>query len=357
MRQPTRLIRDAADRYKLKVSLPGGRYQLSLDDQAVIVLIDHLGLDVRDTVPDPFVPFFVAVGDAWFPKQRDTDTVIEDLPAGGTLDSTEKTVLISYLTETQIPARNENRVLTAIEKSPISGELDASDLQINSLPPIPDSIGESDSTDSASEQSVHQKATESGLDETQESKGETEETAVRSQSETAEDVIESLQQIPGIGPHRATKLVDGGVQSLQMLADFRPVELSEIQGINEGIATVAVEGAREIQGDTVPADQRLKTQTGVTEDVFDPALASLAGAGVPASEAMPTLRVLYGPTVADIDTVSGQQAYFLWEAGYQTPHDIIEASIDELVEVYQVGSRTAEEIRASADQLLDANNE
>jgi len=320
-------------------------------------LTDQLGLDVRDTVPDPFVPFFVAVGDAWFPKQRDTDTVIEDLPTGGALDSEEKAALISYLTKTQIPARNKGRVLTAIEKSPISEEVDASELHIKSLPPIPDSIDTSDSSDSASKQSVHQKETESDRDKTQESDSETEETAAPKQSETAENVIELLQQIPGIGPHRAEKLVNGGVQSLQMLADARPVELSEIQGISEDIATVAVEGAREIQGDTVPADQRLKTQTGVTKDVFDPALASLAGAGVPASEAMPTLRVLYGPTVADIDAVSGQQAYFLWEAGYQTPHDIIEASIDELVEVYQVGSTTAEEVRASANQLLGSDNE
>lgn len=355
MRQPTRLIRDGADRYKLKVSLPGGRYQLSLDDQAVIVLTDELGLDVRDTVPNSFVPFFVAVGDAWFPKQRDTDTIIEDLPTGEALESDERAILVSYLTGTQIPARNEERVLTAIENSPISGEVDASDLQINPLPSMPDILGESDSSGSPSGQSVTSTETEPSQKETQTSEIEPAEPAAS--SEPAKDAVKSLQQIPGIGPHRAEKLVNGGVQSLQMLADARPVELSEIQGISEGVATVAVEGAREIQGDTVPANQRLKTQTGVTEDVFDPALASLAGSGVPASEAMPTLRVLYGPTVADVDAVSGEQAYFLWEAGYQTPHDLIEASIDELIDVYQVGATTAEDIQASAHKLLDSNYE
>ena len=80
MRQPTRLLRDAQDRYKLNVSLPGGRYQLSLDDPAVIVLKNELGLSTRDTVPNAFVPFFVATGDAWFPRQRDTDEILGDLP-------------------------------------------------------------------------------------------------------------------------------------------------------------------------------------------------------------------------------------------------------------------------------------
>ena len=86
MRQPTRLIRDSVDRLKLEVSLPGGRYQLSLDDRAIIVLTDGLGLTERDTVPEPFVPIFVAMGDAWFPNQRDADAIIDDLSPDGTLN-------------------------------------------------------------------------------------------------------------------------------------------------------------------------------------------------------------------------------------------------------------------------------
>jgi len=349
MRQPTRLITDSADRYKLKVSLPGGRYQLSLDDRAVIVLTDGLELDVRDTVPDPFVPFFVATGDAWFPKQRDIDTVLVDLPTGGNLTDKERSVLVSYVTENPIAARNENYIKSVLEESPIAEAVDFSELQIQSLPDLPNVLAESGSTESAAEESKpHDEA------EVSEPQADSEHEQTPPKPDSEEKILEALQQIPGIGPTRAERLVTGGVRSLTGLAESRPVDIQEIEGISEGLATVAVEGAREVIGETIPADQRLRNQTGVTDDVFEPALASLAGAGVPASEAMPTLRVLYGPTVADIDAVSGQQAYFLWEAGYQTPHDLLEASTEELEAVYQVGSTTAPKIQTAARELLES---
>jgi hypothetical protein len=140
-----------------------------------------------------------------------------------------------------------------------------------------------------------------------------------------------------------------------MIADSRPVELASIPGISEELGTVAVEGARELLGRKTPASERLSDQTGGSEDIFEPTLRALAAAGVPATDAVPTLRVLYGPTVADVDAVSGQQAFHLWEAGYQTPHDLIEASTAELEEVYQVGEATATEIQASASELITAN--
>lgn len=140
MRQPTRLIRDSVDRLKLEVSLPGGRYQLSLDDRAIIVLTDRLGLAERDTVPEPFVPVFVAMGDAWFPNQRDADAIIDDLSADGTLSPNERSALISYVTDSNIAERNSERVRVAIDRSPIGDEVSAEDLQIVDLPSLPDSL-------------------------------------------------------------------------------------------------------------------------------------------------------------------------------------------------------------------------
>lgn len=354
MRQPTRLIRDSADRYKLKVSLPGGRYQLSLDDRAVIVLVDQLGLSVRDKVPEPFVPFFVAMGDAWFPRQRDIDAVIQDLPSDGTLSSEERSVLFSYLTESRIAERNEERVRRAIENSPIAGEIEAKDLQSQELPSIPNVLKSSASSGTTDEDTGSTPQVRTDQDEARRSKAETDQPTSETEVRSEAQVIESLQQIPGIGPHRAKQLVTGGIRSLEMLTDTRPVDLASIDGVSEDIAAVAVEGAREILGHTIPASERLRRQTGVTDGVFSPALSSLAASGVPASEAIPSLRVLLGPTVAEIDSVSGQQAYFLWEAGYQTPYDVIEASTDELADVYQVGSATAPKIQASARELLEA---
>jgi predicted RecB family nuclease len=181
-----------------------------------------------------------------------------------------------------------------------------------------------------------------------------ESTAPEKSPKPESDIVSELERIPGIGPKRANQLAEGGVTSLESLADSRPGYLADIKGITEGVAAVAVEGARELVGRTKPADERLRDQTGVSDSVFDPALASLAASGVPASEASPKLRLLYGPTIADIDVVTGRQAYFLYEAGYQTPYDIIQASQEELADVYQVGSTTAAEIQSAARSMVDA---
>ncbi|WP_283402505.1 helix-hairpin-helix domain-containing protein [Halorubrum sp. DM2] len=337
MRQPTRLIRDSVDRLKLEVSLPGGRYQLSLDDRAIIVLTDKLGLTERDIVPEPFVPLFVAMGDAWFPNQRDADAIIEDLSSDQTLSSSERSALISYVTESNIAERNAERVRSVLEDSPIADDVSSEDLKVVDLPSLPDSLKPDEPTSSTG------KAREVEPDTTEPEKSE------RSTSEIASE----LERIPGIGPKRAGQLVDGGVKSIETLADSRPGYLADIDGITEGVAAVGVEGAREIVGRTKPANERLRDQTGVSDPVFDPALASLAASGVPASEAIPKLRVLYGPTVADIDAVTGQQAYYLHEAGYETPYDIVQASQEELTDVYQVGATTAENIQTAANAMLE----
>lgn len=119
------------------------------------------------------------------------------------------------------------------------------------------------------------------------------------------------------------------------------------------MAAVAIEGAREIVGEVEPMEKQLANETGVSETLYEKALSSLAAAGPP-SEAGPSLRTIYGPTVGDIDTVSGVQAYFLWEAGYQTPKNVVEASTEELEQVYQVGSATAPEIQNAARNLLSS---
>ncbi|WP_253738964.1 helix-hairpin-helix domain-containing protein [Halohasta salina] len=351
--KPTRLIQDATGRYKLKISLPGGRYQLSLDDRAVNLLKDRLGLSVRSTLSDHFVPFILAMGDGWFPRQRDVDQVIRDFSVEGSLTGNERAALTAYVTESYLTERNEERVRRVLEDSPLSESVSASDLQIKELPSVPESLFVSDS-DESEQTGVVTSSSKSEPSEETEADPTTEMAASDSTVEDDPDpeTVESLQQIPGIGPLRAKQLVVGGVKSIETLADSRPNELATIDQISESIATVAIEGARELLGQTPPVDQRLEAQTGVEKEEFASALSSLAASGVPASEAAPSLRVLYGPTVADIDVVTGQQAYFLWEAGYQTPHDIVTASQEELTDVMQVGTTTAERIHSDAVDLL-----
>jgi hypothetical protein len=46
---------------------PQDRYQLSLNDDAIALFTDSLGLNYGDTVPALAVPLIVATRDAWFP--------------------------------------------------------------------------------------------------------------------------------------------------------------------------------------------------------------------------------------------------------------------------------------------------
>lgn len=339
MDDPTRLVRDATDRFKLKVSLPGGRYQLSLDDRAVILLTDDLGYSERDTVPNPIVPVLVAMGDAWFPRERDVDDVIRDLPSGGHLTDRERAALRTYLTSNYVQERNVDRVLEAVERTPLD-PLTEDDLEVTSLPSIPETVdlGEGAADDEGAAPSA---AGESRADDP-------------ADASTGESLRTVFEEIPGIGPERSKRIAAAGYASLEELAESRPTDLAAARGLSEGIAAVAIEGARELVGQVPPMQDRLEARTGVPAAEFEAALSTLAAAGVPPSEAEPGLAVIYGPTVGDVDAVTGAQAYFLWEAGYRTPKDLLEASREELEAVSRVGSRTAPRIQESARELLES---
>jgi predicted flap endonuclease-1-like 5' DNA nuclease len=276
----------------------------------------------------------------WTPK-GDGYGIIQDLPSDGHLPESERAAVRSYLTSNYVQERNVTRVLDAVERSPLRS-LGEDDLTIKSLPSIPDSL--EPGTTATSAQTANTDSPESTTTQpTPEEPGD--------EGETDPAVFED---IPGIGPKRSRQLAQTGHSSLAGLAEARPTDLAATSEISEGIAAVAIEGARALVGKVPPAEERLAAQTGVSARTFDKALSSLAAAGVPPSEAEPSLRTIYGPTVGDIEAVSGAQAYFLWEAGYRTPRDIVEASRQELEAVYDVGSATAPQIQDAARELLDS---
>ncbi|WP_440764418.1 helix-hairpin-helix domain-containing protein [Natronorubrum sp. DTA7] len=315
-------------------------------------MCDTLGHGINDTVPDPFVPIFVATGDAWFPRQRDIDGVIDDLPADGTLTDTQREALIQYLTTVRISPRNAKHVERALEESPVADAVDPEELQVNELPEIPDGIdlGPESTTEDGSEtssQHTSQSTTDSGAG--------TVDGASTSPSDADSDAIEETEicTIPGIGPHRAEKLLEGGYANVDHIADSRPSDVADATGLNIQMATVAVEGAREITGYERPTADRLASETGGEKDRFTGPLSSLAASGTPPSEAAPVLRLLYGPSLVDIESVSGQQAYYLWEAGYQTPFDVATATVEELCDVPYIGQTTGTAIREDAQKLIE----
>jgi len=140
MRQAPRYVTDQTGGDKLEISLPGGRYQLTLKDRAVNVLKDDLGLDVGDYVPDAFVPFFVAMGDAWFPRNNEKAHIISTYEVGGPLTEEARDVLISYVTNTRIHKQNVEGFESALKDSPIEADVDPDELQIIDIPTIPSGI-------------------------------------------------------------------------------------------------------------------------------------------------------------------------------------------------------------------------
>ncbi len=308
--------------------------------------MDDLGLTLGNTVPEPFVPILVATRNAWFPHEKDVDNIIKGLPTKGEMTEDERVALVNYLTTTWIGSRDEERVIEVVNRSPIADEVDLSQLRVKSLPSLPQGIdfGVDQGTtceNVSSGKTEMASAAENVSSETTPQVGENQDTAV-----------EELQEVPGIGEKRANDILSLGITTLQDLAEMRPADLAEAPGLSYELALVAVEGAREVTGGKRSTADRLAEETGCDVSTFEAALSSLAASGVPPSEAAAVLRTLYGPTVADIDYVTGQQAYFLWREGYQTPTDVIQASVDELLEVPQLGAKTAPQIKAAAEELV-----
>ena len=356
MRDATRLTEDGVGRTKLEVSLPGGRYQLSLNDGAVNLYVDSLGLELGDVVPELTVPVVVATGDAWFPHMKDVDSIIDDLPTDGVLTEEEEAALEDYITTTWMTPQEKDRVLTVLEVIPSSFGIDSSQLQVKELPSLPDGIFDTQTdteemetvdADSLETKSAQQTASRP-LDE--ETKTTLKDEAARSMSDA--DIEDHLQEIPGVGEQRAAELKSAGVRSVDELAEIRPSDLAAGSPLSYEMAMVVVEGANEIVRGRRPTAERLAEETGTAEQEFDAALSSLAASGVPPSEASSVLRILFGPTVADVDGVTGQQAYFLWMEGYRTPADLVRASVEDLQEVPQLGAKTAPKIRESAHAIV-----
>lgn len=137
--QPT-LAEDSKDRKKIKVSLPGGRYQLSLDGPGVVLIEQELGYERGHVLPDLLVKVLVASGDAWFPNQRDYQGVVEDIQETNTASDWELQALADYLRSRNVPEARASLVRDIVEDSPLQDYLDPSDMAVNELPTAPPGI-------------------------------------------------------------------------------------------------------------------------------------------------------------------------------------------------------------------------
>lgn len=384
-----RLIEDATGRKKLKISLPGGRYQLSIDDGGVNLLCDRLGYQLRDVVPELLVKVLVATGDAWFPRQRDYESVIENIRQTTRPSSTDLAGVAEYLHSKRISKSRIEAVRDVVSSSQLTGHVDPAEIQVKELPTLPEGIFEGETPDSDGSEPVRTESDEAP-DSTPLSSEDRATTEPASAEEISEQIVPRTPKsrdyietrierlldrgaspefafrilerqfidnssqpdpfdIPGVGTIRGYKLITAGFDSVEQLAEMRPAELSEATRLDEATATMIVEGARELLGETEPTVIRLSRQTNTSQAEVEKVLSLLAAAKIPPSASVSTLRGLYGPSIVEID---GRMAYFLYEAGYTTPWEVAQASLDELESVDYLGPSTAETVRNEARELI-----
>lgn len=369
------LIEDTTGRKKLKISLPGGRYQLSLDDRGVNLLCDKLGYTLRDPIPDTIVRILVALGDAWFPHQRDYEKVIEDLPDTYPLNDTVRSGIVEFLLSTSVAEARISIVRDVVRESSLANQMDPLEIEVNELPQLPTDIFGDEKTESPKSESVSEEPKFQSVEEVvdrldnstsdQRSRLETRVKKLLDRGvslETAYNILytqydpnsrgRNIFDIPGVGTIRGYKLIDAGADSVEGLAETRPIDLAENSYFNENIATTIVEGAREVAGYEPSTASQLAKHTNESVDTLESALAQLAAAGVPPSGAESTLRELYGPSITDIDFVDGRMAYFLFEAGYKTPWELTQATPEELEEIDYIGPNTVEDVIEGANELI-----
>ncbi|WP_267644014.1 hypothetical protein [Haloarchaeobius amylolyticus] len=137
--QPT-LMEDGNDRKKIKVSLPGGRYQLSLNDPGVVLLEDELGYTSGDVVSDLLVRILVACGDAWFPNQSNYRSIVADIEDTNDPSAHELQALADFLRSRNVPEARAKVVRNLVTTSPLSNHLQPDEIAVNKLPTAPPGI-------------------------------------------------------------------------------------------------------------------------------------------------------------------------------------------------------------------------
>ncbi len=359
MVKSTRLIRDAADRYKLKVSLSSGRYQLSLDDRAVIFLTDLLGLSEQDTVPNPLVPFFVAMGDAWFPNERSVEDILADIPVEGTLTADERSALVSYLKNTHIKARNEQRVRDVIEASSIADAIDQEELSIKELPSIPEGLASSDSDTPSvnTDQGQDPKSKETQQESTGESTVETDSSASKPQR--------PLLDIPGVGAVYAETLRNAGHTTVRDIVTIPAEELAAETSLSKETAQCIRLGAKELRGEKGTPLETVAKETNTPRSTVADAYYTIANCPGDVQSKVDALDKRFSDedSVLNLDKHSLHQLYLLYNAGFEDIQSVADASLDELTAVpnitLQAGdikARAKERVR-DTDESTDSSDE
>lgn len=171
----------------------------------------------------------------------------------------------------------------------------------------------------------------------------------------------SLEAVPGIGEVRATALRNAGYTNAREVATASLQELQAVDRINREWAACLRETSRNACGFQETFAVSLAEEVNATpEEVID-AYAELAPAGITPQEAEDTLRRLFSDpatnSVLRFDEYSPKYRHFLFQAGFESMCDVVEADISELSKVKYIGRRNGKQIRQTAAEYLDALSE
>jgi hypothetical protein len=139
-RHHPRLVHDATGDRKIELSLPGGRYQLSLTESGVALVKDGLNAGLGDDLPVLAVRALVATGDASFPSQRDYRRILDDLSAEASATPRERAAVADYLRSRRVREARLDAVHDVVEESALGRNLDVDEIEVRERPSVPDGI-------------------------------------------------------------------------------------------------------------------------------------------------------------------------------------------------------------------------
>lgn len=164
-----------------------------------------------------------------------------------------------------------------------------------------------------------------------------------------------ISNIYGVGTVRACRLFEAGYSDIEAIADADIDSLTDVQGISRDFAQVFIEHAQELAGRKESTVEAIAAATTRSKQQIRKDLGSLGASGVPPSK-VERFLISYEeqgpPRLTDIGSVDTRIAYFLVQAGFETPEDIASASVTELTNVRYIGDSNVQKIQTSAQEIL-----
>jgi len=164
-----------------------------------------------------------------------------------------------------------------------------------------------------------------------------------------------LLTLPGIGPHRARMLLKEGFASLSDLADASVEEIATAQDITQSVAQAVQDSASAAVGDRFPAAVEIASKTPLPLSKAQQEIAGLAASGYPPSKTAPALIEMYQSSIAELESISGRDLYYLYAAGYRSTEDILTASASELAETQFISGNQARSLYQEAQEVVEGN--